>query len=236
MVKLNTTVIVAIVSMGITIACFALLLKFLIPPLVSKESLIVFLSMILMLNVEYIILLKSYELDLLYKAYINRIREDAKYEKEMMESLDVMRGMRTQMTTEEINEEIQKYRGGKLTSISRGEDDEQFVIHFDDAPKEPTKIIDNVPEINTLESSIPESIQPSMKDIIEEAERQLMNTLKIKPVEKTEVYNEPIQDNVVYGNQTIAKEYSISTGLPIITEKAKPKVVTKRKAVLRKKR
>lgn len=217
--------------MGITIACFALLLKFLIPPIVSKESLVVFLSMILMLNVEYIILLKAYELDILYEEHINRIREDAKYEKEMMECLDTARGTGTQMTMKEINEEIKKCRSGKVTSISQGNDDEQFVIHFDDAPKEPVNVTNTIPENNILESSIPESIQPepSMKDIIKEAEKQLMKTLVNKPVEKIEVYNELVTEPIVYGGQPI------QTGA-IITEKSKPKTVTKRKAVLRKKR
>jgi hypothetical protein len=248
MVKINKTFIIAILSMGITIVCFAVLLKILIPPIISKESVAVFLAMILMLNVEYIILLKSYELDMLCESRVNQVKNDSRSEKEKFEGLKKLWvGKRTKMSTEEINAEIQKHREERIVAISPGVDDEQFNIHtviqplYDPIIEEPVveepvveePVVEEPelrPKVTTQDIvGIIEGRQRSMKDIIEEAEKQLEKTLANKPEEKVEIHNEPVQEPIIYGDQPV------QTG-KIITEKPKPKTVTKRKAVLRKKR
>lgn len=222
--------------MGITIACFALLLKFLIPPIISKESIVVVLSMILMLNVEFFILMKSYELDILYESHISKLRNDSKYENNTV-ALSGFRGTKTTMSVEEINDEIQKHRMNRNVAISPGVDDEQFNLHmtmqplYNDEPTITEPLLQEEPDIppEITIHDITDDKPRSMKDIIEEAEKQLMKTIADKPVEHIEVYSEPIQAPVVYGDQPIATE------APII-EKPKAKSGTKRKAILRKKR
>ena len=248
MVKINTTFIIAILSMGITIVCFAVLLKFLIPPIVSKESIMVVLAMILMLNVEYIILLKSYELDMLYAARINRVKSDFKSEKDMVESIKkVWLGSRKKISNEEINEEIQRSRKERVAAISPGIDDEQFKLHISTQPLyngDSSAVITTIDEpILQEEPDIPPEITVhditdntprSMTDIIKEAENQLIKTLENKPKEQIEVYSEPVSIPIVYGDQPIPVEPTPVE--PKIIEKPKPKTVTKRKAILRKKR